>query len=512
MRSSEQLPSSTALAAERELTSNRQLWFLIGLTLVAAALRLVTIDVQSFWLDEAYTVSLVRRDFFDMLSQIPVSESTPPFYYILAWLWTNVFGHGEIGLRSLSAVFGTATVPVVYLVARRVAGVRAGLIAAALTVVNPLLVWYSQEGRAYALMVLLGALSILFFIEALQSPRRAVWIRWTVVSALALATHYFAVFLIAAEIVWLFVAMPKLRRTLVIASTPVVLVGAALVPLAIKQQGHGGAKSIARLVDLKTRVAQVPKQFLIGFDAPAEELLAVLAAAMVAVGIWLLLRRAAPRTRRSVLPLVFVGAVAVAAPLILALITGVDYLNSRNVLTAWPPLACVVAAGFAVRHGRKVGIASFAVLCFISLLTVISVAVRPEFQRDDWRSAVGALGSAKTDRAIVATPAHASLPLSVYLPGARYEGSKAVQVEEVIVIGLPIREVGEASNSPEVKAIPIPGFEVVESLRERGFTLVRYRSKGPTDISTDILREGRLSSDWAAIFIEKPVPSKDTKD
>ncbi len=288
MRSTGQLPRPDALAAERKPASNRQLWFLVGLTLVAAALRFITIDVQSLWLDEAYTVSLVRRGLFDMLSQIPVSESTPPLYYILAWLWTNVFGHGEIGLRSLSAVFGTATVPVVYLVAQRVAGSRAGLIAAALTAVNPLLVWYSQEGRAYALMVLLGALSALFFIEALQSPRRAVWIRWTVVSALALTTHYFAAFLIAAEIVWLFITRPRLRRALVIASTPVVLVGAALVPLAIKQQGHGGAKSIARLVDLKTRVAQVPKQFLIGFDAPVEELLAVLAAAMVAsvFGCW----------------------------------------------------------------------------------------------------------------------------------------------------------------------------------------------------------------------------------
>lgn len=509
MRSTGQLPQSSKLVAKGEPARDLQLWFLLALILVAAVLRFISLDVQSFWLDEAYTVSLVHRHFFDMLSQIPLSESTPPLYYILAWLWTQIFGHGEIGLRSLSAVLGTATVPVVYLVARRVAGERAGLIAAALTAVNPLLIWYSQEGRAYALMVLLGALSLLFFVEALQSQRRVVLLRWAVVSALALATHYFAVFLIAAEIAWLFIAVPKLRRALLVASTPVVLVGAALVPFALKQQGHGGAKSIARLVDLKTRVAQIPKQFLIGFDAPAEKLLAVVAAALVAVGVWLLMRHAEQRTRRSVIPMVFVGVLTIAVPLVLALLTGVDYLNSRNVLTAWPPLACVVAAGFAAQSARKVGMASFVALCSLSLLVVVSVAVRPEFQRDNWRSAVEALGPLRQDRAIVATPAHSYLPLSVYLPTARVQESKVSRVEEVDVIGLPIREVGEVALSPVATVADLPGFRPVERLRKRNFTLVRYRSKTPLAVHTEQLRTIRLSSNWAEVFIEKPSNRED---
>ncbi len=202
----------------------------------------------------------------------------------------------------------------------------------------------------------------------------------------------------------------------------------------------------------------------------------------------------------------------IVTPLILALVTNVDYFNSRNVLTAWTPLACVVAAGLAVQTARKIGMASFAMLCGLSLLTVIAVAVKPEFQRDDWRSAVGALGPAKSDRAIVVTPAHAGLPLSVYLPGARYEESEAVRVAEVIVVGLPIREVGETPRLPNVKVIPIPGFEVVEQLQKKGFTLVRYRSRRPVEVGTGTLREGRLNSDWAAVFVEKSSPNQDRKD
>ena len=67
-----------------------------------------------------------------------------------------------------------------------------------------MLLWYSQEARAYALLALLCALSLLYFVRALRRGEpRATSSLWGVASALALATHYFAVFPIVAEAVWL---------------------------------------------------------------------------------------------------------------------------------------------------------------------------------------------------------------------------------------------------------------------------------------------------------------------
>ena len=80
-----------------------------GLALAGAALRFSTLGVQSYWADEGVTVHLLRMSFGGMLSAIPDSESTPPLYYALAWCWSKLFGTGEWGLRSLSAVIGTAT-------------------------------------------------------------------------------------------------------------------------------------------------------------------------------------------------------------------------------------------------------------------------------------------------------------------------------------------------------------------------------------------------------------------
>ncbi|MEA2373686.1 MAG: mannosyltransferase, partial [Thermoleophilaceae bacterium] len=61
---------------------------LVALTALAAALRFSTLGVQSFSADEGVTVALLQMPLGRMLSTIPHSESTPPLYYVLAWLWT----------------------------------------------------------------------------------------------------------------------------------------------------------------------------------------------------------------------------------------------------------------------------------------------------------------------------------------------------------------------------------------------------------------------------------------
>ena len=150
-----------------------------ALTLTAAALRLCGIGHQGLWFDEAYTVMLVKLPFASMLRTIPKTESTPYLYYVLAWPWTRLFGAGAAGIRSLSALFGILVVPVAYLAAETLLDSRRAAVAVAmLATFNPLLVWYSQEARAYELLVLTSALSLLAFAYAQARPsarRLAAW-------------------------------------------------------------------------------------------------------------------------------------------------------------------------------------------------------------------------------------------------------------------------------------------------------------------------------------------------
>src|SRR4051794_12939768 len=142
-------PVVTALGRHRAL---------IGLTVLAALLRFSTLGAQSFWQDEAVTALLMRHGLLQSLSLVPASEATPHLYYLLAWFWSQLFGTREVGLRSLSAPFVTATIPDAYAAALPISR-RAALVAAALTAANPTLVRYSQEAPTYSLFVLLSALS-----------------------------------------------------------------------------------------------------------------------------------------------------------------------------------------------------------------------------------------------------------------------------------------------------------------------------------------------------------------
>jgi mannosyltransferase len=283
-------------------------WPLIGavtlVTAVGGALRFVGLLHQGFWYDEAHTVLLVELTPGRMLSQLPVHESTPPLYYLCAWVWARAFGFGEAGLRSLSALLGTATVPVGYLIGRRLASRRGGLVAAGLLACNPLLVWYSQEARAYGQLVLLSAVGFLFFLIARERPAAAPLAGWAVASALALATHYLAALTIAPEAVLLLASCQRvIRWVFLVAAT-----GATLLPLALAQRATHLAAWIGR-IPLGVRLQQLGDQLLAGFGASR--------GLSIAAGVGLLLAapllvHARPRERRNALLAAGVGVAALA--------------------------------------------------------------------------------------------------------------------------------------------------------------------------------------------------------
>ena len=454
----------------------RHLQLLAGITLAGALLRFLTLDVQSYWLDEVATVNILRHGFGDMVSAVSAGESTPPLYYILAWVWSKVFGTGEVGLRSLSALFGTATIPLAFVLGREVAGRTAGLVAAALCAFNPLLIWYSQEARSYALLVLLSGLTLVAFLRLLDepSPERNGW--WAVAACAALATHYFAGFLVGAEALWLFYR-PASRRLLDASVTLIACAAALLLPLALHQRSTGAARFISES-SIARRLVQVPKQFAVGYQGPLETLLTVVALLLVAYGAFLLLRARIER------PLVFagIGIVAIAAPLALALI-GPDYLISRNVIPSLLPLAAAVAAGFA---SSRAGIAAAVALCAIGLVQVIAVDLNERYQRDDWRAAADYIGRTDQPRAVIVTPASGGVPMLHYLQGGRKTPASGVDVKELVFVGLASRLPGEAAEPPRPPTVGAEGFTEVRRKQGDTYTVVVEKSETGTHITPTV--------------------------
>jgi mannosyltransferase len=466
-------PAAPSSSAPRAVTP----WLALGaIVVLAALLRFATLRTQSIWFDEAATWDLVRRPFGAMLRQIPRGESNPPLFYVIEWAWTRVFGDGEAGLRSLPALAGLLTVPVAYAIGRRSATVRAGLAAAALVAVNPLLVWFSQEARSYALATLLSAVALLAFVRAQDDRRGRVLAAWALAAALALATHYFTAFVLAPQAAWLLWRHPR-RREAIAAVAALAVAGLALLPLLIAQSGN--PYDIAG-TSLALRLVQVPKQFLLGYRGPLALPLGLLGGALVAGGAWLLIRRTPRPPRDRALLLAALGGIGVALPLLAAL-AGADYLNTRNLLPALIPLLAALAVGFAACDRPALGGALLAGLCAASLAIVVTVASDAQYHRQDWKGLAHALGTSDAARAVVISPANGELALRYYRRGLRpmaASGAAVREVDVVAVAGSP--DPGKAPRLPALTgtALGVPGFGPARQTRTGAYALLRFPSAG----------------------------------
>ncbi len=383
---------------------SRAFWIVAGLTVLAAVLRFATLGVQAYHHDEIVTASRVLRgSFFHAMDAVGFSESAPPLYYALAWVWTQVTGTGEFGLRSLSAVAGVATVPVAYRLGLELRGRRAGLMAAALVAVNPMLLWYSQEARSYALLALLCAVSLLYCVRARRSGARRDFTLWGIASGLALATHYFAVFAVAAEAILL---LRRRGRGSFSGLWILGLFALLLAPLAIHQMAYGHAEWISNF-SLGHRLWETAATFLTGETAdviarPEQPALSFAPLALVLAALALLGFRSDGNERRAAgIPLA-VAVTAIGIPLLLAVLPGsVDFVLARNVLPALVPLLVAVAIGVTLPAARRLGTVVGAALLAYSLGFCVWAGFSPDLQRPDWEAAAAEIGDPEAPRATV---------------------------------------------------------------------------------------------------------------
>jgi 4-amino-4-deoxy-L-arabinose transferase-like glycosyltransferase len=476
------------------------LWALAGLVALGVAVRFATLGVQSYHHDEVITAArVIPGDFADMLRQVKGSESNPPLYYVLAWAWAKAFGTGEIGLRSLSALLGAATVPVVFLIGRELVSNRAGLIATAVVAVNPMLIWYSQEARSYAALVFFGALALFFFVRTLRTWSGWDLAFWALASSLALCSHYFAVFAVAIEAVWLLVALRYVWRLVLPAVGAVVAAGLALLPLISAQVNPTHIGWIDHSA-LSLRLFETGVSFLAGetghvIAEPPRERYALIPVVLTGAALLLVISRGNPREKRGAVvgSVVGLGVVLLAT---LAALAGKDYVVERNLLPALIPLAVAVSIGFGVNGARRIGVACAALLCVYWLAFDVYVTRTPNLQRPDFRDLAAQLGPPQWPRAIV-TWKLASDPIRFYLDGhSRRAYRGIVPVREIDVVSKPV----VAGKPP---GLPL-GFRPVERRRLERLTLIRYMSPHLQKVPFHVLRDARTGFGRNAVVVDGP--------
>ncbi len=335
--------------------------------------------------------------------------------------------------------------PVVYAGARELSSRRAGLVAAALAATSPLLIWYSQDTRTYALLVFLSALSFLFFVYSLNREEPRWLLAWVLASVLALSTHYFAVMVVVPEAAWLLLRARAGRARAMLAVAGVGCAGLALIPLYAAQQDHAVRPGWwIPLFAREQRLLALPQHFVVGLSVPWPALPAVVGGGLV-VAVVFALSRADRRSRRAAAVAAGIGI----AGLVLAVVPaffGHDYLITKNAIELWLPFAVAVAVALGARATGAIGPAVVVALCGIGLALSIWNTATPAASRTDLHDVANALGRPHHER-VIGAPPFLRAPLSLELAGAHLAepGEKIVASE---LINLSLRPVPNYAIGP----------------------------------------------------------------
>jgi mannosyltransferase len=173
--------------------------YVILTLILGAALRFYNNTAVSLWHDEAFSALYIRYPWGEMMHRI-ILDVHPPLYYIILRFWSYVFGSSLLSLRGMSILFGVATIWAGYLLVKQGFKNRKwALLSAIFLAINPFQIQYSLEARMYTLGTFLVLYSSYILLKALEQEKLKYWIWYGILASAALYTHYYLVFSVLAQ-------------------------------------------------------------------------------------------------------------------------------------------------------------------------------------------------------------------------------------------------------------------------------------------------------------------------
>ncbi|MFQ5921955.1 MAG: glycosyltransferase family 39 protein [Anaerolineales bacterium] len=400
---------------------------LAALVGAALAVRLFGLGRQGLWFDEAYSIFVAKLPLAFSMNVLISDGVHPPLYYLIQRI-ALLLGEGEAAVRLPAMLFGLLAVPLMFLLGNLWAGERTGLIAAALIVLSPFHIWYSQEARMYSALMTLSILCMFAYTRLLQPGRhRGIEAVFVLASGLAYLTHYFALFLPLVQfahiavnfkrqhgllarwlVLQLLAAIPLLLWLYLIYQQPQVIVGIGWI-------------EVPRPMDLWYTLVN----FSIGFVEQSDVLRAVGAILFGGLAIlgartrWRLDFVASLVVLWALLPLVLTFLISLKRPM---------YVD-RFLILSLPAFVLLVAKGLDSMR-RQARLAAGSAVLLLLMYGVVTFTFGTAQQKEDWRGAAKYLSRAAADEALVVRTLQMVIPLAYY--HADYESFQVIEVNRII--------------------------------------------------------------------------------
>jgi uncharacterized membrane protein len=191
----------------------KSLLFLILISIVNLSLLLFRIDYQSLWLDEVMSLDVSQSSMSALVKFFQGMPEQHPFYYLLLHGWLFL-GTSETVLRSLSVLFGLASLWAVYFLANRLFNESLSRVTVILLCFSPFYIYYGQEARMYTLLSFLAIVNSYFFVSWVQQPCGFSVGGYLVSGVLGVYTHFFFFFLLCAHLCFLLIHERRLGLSL----------------------------------------------------------------------------------------------------------------------------------------------------------------------------------------------------------------------------------------------------------------------------------------------------------
>jgi 4-amino-4-deoxy-L-arabinose transferase-like glycosyltransferase len=404
--------------ARTERPTRSALLVLALITLAGLALRLPSVG-DSLFGDELSAYYIVAGHSFGQVMHLLNYHSTelnPQLFFILAWASTKLFGLSSESLKLVSLLVGTATIPMVYLLGRRAAGERVGLVGAALAATCPFLIFYSTEARPYALMLFLVLGATLALLRALRTNGWGWWLLYALCTCAAAYTHFTSVFALGAVALWALITAPRARLRVLAALVLAAVAYLPELPVLHKISKSPGTNLYQFLDPLSFHLVSrdlvrwaIGHPYLSVTRVPGTVAVILIAAGtgvgLLAGALALIERRRAASWPRPTAVGALVVVLALAAPVgaVLYSLVRESVWGARNVISSWAGMAVCLAAGVSYPR-RSLNIAATALVLVGFALGGLSM-IPASAHRPDYAGAIAYLNRIDPHGAVADFPA-----------------------------------------------------------------------------------------------------------
>ncbi|HEU0216817.1 MAG TPA: glycosyltransferase family 39 protein [Stellaceae bacterium] len=396
------------------LSSVAVLWLLCAIVVCGVSLRFYHLSYLSLWSDEAFSRFYYETGLPYMWTEGLQRESSPPLYYMALGGWIQLFGSSEAALRSLSAVTSSLAIPLIYILGKELFDRPHGLAAAALFALSPTAIYYAQEARAYALLLLPVLTTLIACARLLRNSAGlgslALYVAGAIASIYTHTTMLFFVTACAIAVVvlgWRFVAEQRARFLLRWVAANAVVAIVAL-PLVISMASPTQLRQLTWIAPLNLHdIGAAISNTLVGMLTPAHfpgAVLAILVAAVLLISIW----RDFPAPRAALIALAIPALYAV----FIVVVSGAVQPIFLSRIFSWTVIAlCLLEARACLARGwlRPLAIAAIAATIGVGLSYQLAA---PADAKEPWREVIQS-AAGRLDRADLVVLAPGTDPAAV---------------------------------------------------------------------------------------------------